>query len=96
MNAASQQRYPAGQFKPAVALQKIAACSTSNQVATSGCAKAGTAYTIELPASCIPESECQVHRGGALVENERGQRSRGSGSVPENIFRSFRKFFGGK
>jgi penicillin-binding protein 1A len=96
MNAASQQRYPAGQFKPAVALQKIAACSTSNQVATSGCAKAGTAYTIELPAPCIPESECQVHRGGALVENERGQRSRGSGSVPENIFRSFRKFFGGK
>ncbi|HKF94207.1 MAG TPA: penicillin-binding transpeptidase domain-containing protein, partial [Gammaproteobacteria bacterium] len=49
MNKASQH-YPAEPLRAPMQLQHANVCSTSNQLATSGCMAAGTAYDIELPA----------------------------------------------
>ncbi|MDP9253712.1 MAG: PBP1A family penicillin-binding protein, partial [Verrucomicrobiota bacterium] len=43
------QRYPAHEFEPTMPLSRAVVCSISNQLATSGCQMAGTAYEITLP-----------------------------------------------
>jgi penicillin-binding protein 1A len=96
MKAASPQRYPANNFQPPVPLRRVTVCSVSNQLATSGCDHAGTAYTIELPESRIPRDGCTVHRGSILAQgSEPGDESQ-KRSLPQSILRSFRKFFGGE
>lgn len=99
MKAASAQRYPASNFQPPAPLRRVTVCSVSNQLATSGCDHAGTDYAIDLPESRIPREACGVHRGNVLAQ---GAASSGDDngnnqkrSVPQSIFRSFRKFFGG-
>jgi penicillin-binding protein 1A len=94
MKAASAQRYPATVFRPAVPLRRTTVCSISNELATSGCERATTAYGIDLPEGQVPRDACAVHRGGILASGEDRGRSR-ERSVPQSIFRSFRKFFGG-
>ncbi len=89
MKASSSARYAASAFKPPTSLQRYSVCSASNELATSACEKAGAAYAIDLPPSCAPRDPCSVHRGAALTQ-EPGRRS-----VPVNILRSFKKFFGG-
>ncbi len=97
MDSASPKRYPAEQFKPPVPLRRVAVCAASNQMATGGCTRAGTDYKADLPASCIPHEACEIHRGGVLVESDSPpERSRRSGSGSRDLFRSFRKFFGGQ
>jgi penicillin-binding protein 1A len=97
MNSASPKRYPAEEFKPPGALQRVTVCAASSQLATGGCSQAGAAYSATLPTSCIPRNSCEVHRGGVLVERDRPtERGGRSGPAPANIFRSFRKFFGGQ
>jgi penicillin-binding protein 1A len=97
MDSASPQRYPAAQFKPPGPLQRIAICAVSSQLATAGCARANADYSMDLPASCIPADSCEIHRGGPLLDLARApDRTRRPSSVPENIFRSFKKFFGGQ
>lgn len=91
MNSASPQRYPAEPLRSAVPLQRVPVCSGSNQLATTTCERAGSAYTAGLPASCVPQEMCHVHRGGILAEGKDRPRR----SVTESIFRSFRRFFGG-
>jgi penicillin-binding protein 1A len=93
MKAASPQRYPATDFRPPVPLRRATVCSISNELATSGCDRAGTAYGIDLPEGRHPRDPCSVHRGGILASESRpaGQKR----SVPQSIFRSFKKFFGG-
>ena len=94
MKAASAQRYPANNFQSAVPLRRVAVCSVSNQLATSGCDHSGTAYSIDLPETRIPRDGCPVHRGSILAQDATpsdGQKR----SLPQSIFRSFRKFFGG-
>lgn len=94
MKAASPQRYPANNFAPPVPLRRITVCSLSNELATSGCEKAGTAYSIEVPEGRAPRDGCSVHRGGILAgggTREDGQKK----NLPQTIFRSFKKFFGG-
>ena len=93
MKAASAKRYPAEEFRPTVALRRAAVCSLSNELATSGCERAGTAYTIDLPTGRIPRDGCSLHRGGVLASDDVGEGKKRS--VPQNIFRSFKKFFGG-
>lgn len=91
MNAAPPQRYPAAAFRPPNELVRVSVCSISNELATGGCDRAGTAYTAEVPASIVPHDGCHVHRGDIITDSN-GRPRRG----PEAIFRSFRKFFGGE
>lgn len=97
MKAASPQRYPANNFQPPVPLRRVSVCSVSNQLATSGCEHAGTAYATDLPETRIPRDSCAVHRGSVLAQGaESGDEgSNQKRSAPQGIFRSFRKFFGG-
>src|SRR5213083_3106838 len=62
MNKASQH-YPAVPLEPTVPLQHATVCSISNQLATTGCSAAGTAYDIDLPVDKVPNAACQVHGG---------------------------------
>jgi penicillin-binding protein 1A len=95
MKSASPQRYPANEFRPSVPLRRVTVCSASGQLATSGCEHAGTAYTIDLPASRVPRDGCSIHRGSILAQGEANDDSQ-KRSLPQSIFRSFRKFFGGE
>jgi penicillin-binding protein 1A len=88
MNAAPAARYPAAAFRPPGPLQRVSVCALSNELATSACDR--SVYSIELPPSCVPHELCTVHRGAALTE------TRPKRSVPQSIFRSFKKFFGGE
>jgi penicillin-binding protein 1A len=89
MNAAAATRYPAAAFAPPGELRRVNVCSISNELATAACERSGSSYAIELPPSCVPRDPCSVHRGDALTQ-EKPKRS-----VPQSIFRSFKKFFGG-
>src|SRR5437667_4154472 len=60
MNKAAQH-YPAEPLQPTMALQHTTACSISNQLATTGCSAAGTAYDIDLPVDKVPNAACTVH-----------------------------------
>jgi penicillin-binding protein 1A len=93
MNAASVNRYPANAFRPPEPLYRAVVCATSNELATNGCERARAAYSIELPGSRVPRTSCHLHGGSVLAERPTTDRRRRS--VPESIFRSFRRFFGG-
>jgi len=95
MKAASPQRYPANEFRPTVPLRRVTVCSVSNELATTSCEHSGTAYTIDLPESRIPRDPCQVHQGSVLAQDEPNGDTQ-KRSLPQSIFRSFRKFFGGE
>ena len=90
----SAARYPAQPFQATMPLARATVCSMSNQLATTGCEEAATAYDIILPADKVPTQTCQVHGGDAM---EFAQRL--DNTIPKAIpklFQSFRKFFGGK
>jgi penicillin-binding protein 1A len=72
-------------------LQRVAVCSASNELATEACQHAGTAYTLDLPASRIPHDGCHIHRGSIVAAGEESPRR----SPVSGLLRSFRKFFGG-
>lgn len=90
--ADAPKRYATEPLKPAVPLRHVALCATTNGLATTGCERAGTSYFADLPASCIPKGDCGKHSGSALAGTEapRGK------PVAEGIFKSFKRFFGGK
>ena len=97
MKAAPSQRYPATNFQPPVPLRRVTVCSVSNELATSGCEHAGTAYAIDLPETRIPRDGCSVHRGSILAQGANpGEETTQKRSVPQSIFRSFKRFFGGE
>src|SRR5213076_2360584 len=62
MNKAAQH-YPAETLQPKMAIQRATVCSISNQLATTGCQAAGTAYDIDLPIDKVPTAACQIHGG---------------------------------
>ena len=95
MKGASPQRYPARDFQPPEPLRRAIVCAVSNELATVGCDRAGTAYETELPESRVPREACSVHRGGVMADVERGDDGERRRTVPQSIFRSFKKFFGG-
>ena len=95
MNKASQ-RYPAEELEPTMPQARVAVCAYSNQLATTGCEAAGTAYEITLPVDKVPKVPCQDH-GGAQIQlaqklQDAGQKA---AALPSKLFQSFRKFFGG-
>ncbi len=90
MKAAPAARYPANAFPQPANVRRVGVCAISNELATEACIHADASYMIDLPPSCMPRDLCSVHRGGALTE------AKPKRSVPQSIFRSFKKFFGGE
>ena len=75
MGKAPPQRYPAGELQPPEPLRRTRLCAFSNQLATDGCEAAGTAYTMDLPASLADNltrqhSLCARHQGQILPGGE--------------------------
>jgi len=93
MSAASPQRYPARAFQSPVPLRRVSVCAIANALATAGCERAGTAYDAEIPETRVPRDRCELHEGGVLADAPREPEPKRS--VPQSIFRSFKKFFGG-
>jgi penicillin-binding protein 1A len=75
----------------------VTVCSISNQLATTGCMAAGTAYDIDLPVDKIPTAACQVHGGQQWPFAQQPPNGpQKAFSLPGRVFRSFRRLFGGR
>jgi penicillin-binding protein 1A len=89
--------YPAQDFQPSMPIEHALVCSMSNHLATTGCEAAGTAYEIDLPTDKVPTEACEVHGGDqmqfAQKFNDFGKKA---SDIPNKLFQSFKKFFGGK
>src|SRR6266481_5773475 len=96
MNKAAQH-YPAVPLEPTMPLQHATVCSISNQLATTGCTAAGSAYDIDLPADKVPTAACQVHGGSQwpFAQQAPGLPQKAA-NFPGRVFRSFRRLFGGR
>jgi penicillin-binding protein 1A len=95
MSKAAQQ-YPAQPLQPTMPIQRATVCSISNQLATTGCQMAGTAYDIDLPADKVPTVACAVHGGQQMPFAQQFQGlPQKAVTLPGRFFRSFRKLFGG-
>jgi penicillin-binding protein 1A len=96
MNKAAQH-YPAEPLQPTMPLQHTTVCSISNQLATTGCMGAGTAYDIDLPVDKVPNAACQVHGGQQwpFAQQPPGVPQQPA-TLPGRFFRSFRRLFGGR
>src|SRR6266581_2383801 len=96
MNKAAEH-YPAQALQPTMPIQHATVCSISNQLATTGCQAAGSAYDIDLPADKVPTVACQVHGGQEwpFAQQLQGLPQRAT-TFPGRFFRSFRRLFGGR
>jgi penicillin-binding protein 1A len=96
MNKAAQH-YPAVPLEPTMPIQHATVCSVSNQLATTGCMAAGSAYDIDLPADKVPNAACQVHGGGQwpFAQQAPGLPEKAA-NLPGRLFKSFRRLFGGR
>src|SRR5215813_6465077 len=96
MNKAAKH-YPAQDLQPTMQIQHAMVCALSNQLATTGCMSAGTAYDIDLPIDKIPTVACQVHGGQQwpFAQQFQGLPQKAF-SFPGRVFKSFRKLFGGR
>jgi penicillin-binding protein 1A len=94
MNKAAQH-YPAVSLQPTMPLQHTTVCSISNQLATTGCMAAGTAYDIDLPVDKVPNAACQIHGGSQwpFAQQAPGTPQKAA-TLPGRFFRSFRRLFG--
>jgi len=96
MNKAAQH-YPAEPLRPTMPIEHATVCSISNQLATSGCMAAGTAYEIDLPVDRVPASACQVHGGAQWPFSQQLRDApQKAFSFPDRLFRSVKKLFGGR
>jgi penicillin-binding protein 1A len=95
MNKAAQQ-YPPQDLQPTMPIQHAMVCSLSNHLATTGCQASGTAYEIDLPVDKIPTVACEVHGGDQMFAGKLQDLGQKASSIPNRLFQSFRKFFGGK
>lgn len=94
MNKAAQH-YPAEPLQPTMPLQHTTVCSISNQLATTGCRAAGTAFDIDLPVDKVPNAACQVHGGEQWpFAQQAPNEPQKALTSPSRFFRSFRRFFG--
>jgi penicillin-binding protein 1A len=91
------QHYPAEPLQPTMPIQRARVCSISNQLATTGCMAAGSAYDIDLPADKVPTAACQVHGGEQWPFAQRAlPYQEKAATLPSRFFRSFRRLFGGR
>jgi penicillin-binding protein 1A len=94
MNKAAQH-YPAEPLQPTMPLQHTTVCSISNQLATTGCMAAGSAYDLDLPVDKVPTAVCQIHGGSQwpFAQQAPGTPQKAA-TLPGRFFRSFRRLFG--
>ncbi|MEY2483417.1 MAG: penicillin-binding protein [Verrucomicrobiota bacterium] len=91
------QRYPARPLEPTMPMARAVVCSISNHLATTGCNAAGTAYEMTLPNDKVPAIACEIHGGTQTQFVQKLQDlEQKAGALPNRLFQSFRKFFGGK
>jgi len=96
MNRAADH-YPAKPLQPTMSIQRATVCSISNQLATTGCQAAGTAYDIDLPIDKVPTAACQIHGGEQWPFAQRFTPfPQKAATFPGRFFRSFRRLFGGR
>jgi penicillin-binding protein 1A len=95
MNKASRH-YPADPFQPKIPIERATVCSISNQLATTGCTAAGSAYNVDLPVDKIPTVACQVHGGSQWPFAQAPNDPQRAPTFPNRLFKSFRRFFGGR
>src|ERR1043166_4384529 len=96
MNKASRH-YPAEELHPTMPIHRATVCSISNQLATTGCMSAGSAYDIELLVDKLPTTACQVHGGSQWPFAHRAPNGPQKAlNFPGRLFNSFRRFFGGR
>jgi penicillin-binding protein 1A len=93
----SAERYSPMDLQPSMPIQHALVCSLSNHLATTGCEAAGTAYEIEIPADKVPTAACEIHGGDQMEFAQRLDNfGKKAGDLPNKLFQSFKKFFGGK
>lgn len=90
MAAAPAAAYPAKQLATP-SLRHCDVCAVSNELATDGCARLDTAYSVSLPETRIPHRTCHLHQGRPITQRSDNRRS----APASGLLRSFRKFFGG-
>ena len=96
MNKAADH-YPAKLLEPTVPTTHATVCSISNQLATTGCMAAGTAYDIDLPSDKVPTTACQVHGGEQWpFAQQVPNLPQKALTFPGRFFKSFRRLFGGR
>ncbi len=96
MNKAADH-YPAKPLEPTVPTTHATVCSISNQLATTGCMAAGTAYDIDLPSDKVPTTACQVHGGEQWpFAQQVPNLPQKALTFPGRFFKSFRRLFGGR
>ena len=72
-------------------------CSQSNHLATTGCEAAGTAYEIDIPADKVPTAACEIHGGDQMQFAQKlNPFGKKAAELPNKLFQSFKKIFGGK
>ena len=90
-------RYPPQELQPTMPLTHAMVCSISNHLATTGCEAAGTAYEIDLPTDKVPTAACEVHGGDQMQFAQKLDNfGKKAADMPNKLFQSFKKFFGGK
>src|SRR6266576_2617914 len=91
------QHYPAQPLQPTMPIEHATVCSLSNQLATTGCTAAGSAYDIDLPADKVPTAACQMHGGQQwpFAQQAPGLPQKAA-TFPGRLFKSFRRLFGGR
>jgi len=96
MNKASRH-YPAEPLQPTMPLQHATVCSITNQLGTTGCMTAETAFEIDLHPDKVLNAACQVHGGSQwpFAQQAPGIPQK-AGTFPGRLFKSFRRLFGGR
>ena len=96
MNKASTI-YPPTDLQPSMPIQHAIVCSLSNHLATTGCEAAGTAYETDIPADKVPTAPCEIHGGDQMQFAQKlNNFGKKASDIPNKLFQSFKKFFGGK
>jgi len=89
--------YPPQDLQPTMPIEHALVCSQSNHLATTGCEAAGTAYETDIPADKVPTASCEIHGGDPMQFAQRlNPFDKKAADLPNKLFQSFKKFFGGK
>ncbi len=89
--------YPPTDLQPTMPIEHALVCSQSNHLATTGCEAAGTAYEIDIPADKVPTASCEIHGGDAMQFAQKlNPFGKKASELPNKLFQSFKKIFGGK
>jgi penicillin-binding protein 1A len=89
--------YPPTDLQPSMPMEHALVCSLSNHLATTGCESAGTDYEIDIPADKVPTEPCEIHGGDQMQFAQKlNPFGKKAAELPNKLFQSFKKFFGGK